>query len=255
MSTFGGRLRAARKQKGITQVELAKMLGIRIKERISTWERDVSLPDINMCVALCKALEIGTDYLLGYYDGTVQFSEKQKQIARTYGELDAHGRRMVETVVAIERDRFLQEQRKKADAGRLVRRSKVKPAEIVYLPCTRQAASAGTGVMLGSEDEMEMVGVVRSKETERADFMVPVLGDSMEPDFRDGDLLLVKKTEDLLPGQFGLFCLNGDGYVKMLGSGQLESLNPAYDPIPLDETSDLQVFGRIMGTARRPAGC
>lgn len=247
MSTFGERLRKARKKKGMTQKELGTIMGIRSLSQLSFWEMDRRVPDAATCVALCQALDIGLDYLLDCYHGPEPFTEEQRQIARTYGQLDQHGRDMVAAVAKIELGRVLSEQQK--GSGKVVRMPERRQG--IYLPCAGQAASAGTGIMLGPEEAMEQVLVEDNETSQTADFLVTVSGDSMEPAFQEGDLLLVKKTEELALGEFGLFSLNGDGFVKRLGDGRLESLNPAYGPLLLDENSSLHVFGRILGTAQR----
>lgn len=54
-------LRAARK---MSQVELAKALGVS-KQSISNWENDNIQPSIEMLVKLAQVLSVPTDYLLG----------------------------------------------------------------------------------------------------------------------------------------------------------------------------------------------
>lgn len=51
----------------------------------------------------------------------------------------------------------------------------------------------------------------------QADFAVEVDGNSMEPDYLNGDILLVQSTPTIEVGEVGVFTLNGDGYVKELG--------------------------------------
>ena len=79
------------------------------------------------------------------------------------------------------------------------------------------------------------------------DAAFPVYGDSMEPDYLNGDILLVQSTPTIEVGEVGVFTLNGDGYVKELGEGELLSRNPEYDPIPIHESDSLQCWGRVIG--------
>ncbi len=48
---------ALRKEKNLTQLQLADILGISDKT-ISKWERGAGLPDVSLMVPLCEALEI-----------------------------------------------------------------------------------------------------------------------------------------------------------------------------------------------------
>lgn len=105
-------------------------------------------------------------------------------------------------------------------------------------------ASAGTGTYLGPE-AFEIIEVQENELTSRASFVVPVSGDSMEPLYSNGDVLIVENCEELEPGEIGVFTLNGEAYVKKLGKGQLISLNSAYDPIPMNES--ILLNGRVIG--------
>lgn len=61
---FSERLRAARKVRGITQKELADMLGME-KSAVSKFERDVNSADAELLAEICRALNVSSDYLLG----------------------------------------------------------------------------------------------------------------------------------------------------------------------------------------------
>lgn len=63
--TIGKTIRKYRKMKNLTQVELAKSIGVSM-QAISKWETDVGLPDITQIIPLCIALDISTDELLNY---------------------------------------------------------------------------------------------------------------------------------------------------------------------------------------------
>ena len=62
--TFGHRLARIRKEKGYTQVELAKKIGL-IQTLISEYERDKLRPYHEMIARFAMALEVSADQLLG----------------------------------------------------------------------------------------------------------------------------------------------------------------------------------------------
>lgn len=64
MQNYGERLKKARKQKGLTQTELAEKLGITQKsyQRMETGNHDLKMSTIYQ---LCKTLEISSDWLIG----------------------------------------------------------------------------------------------------------------------------------------------------------------------------------------------
>ncbi len=61
--TFGGKLQLLRKQKGMSQEQLASQLTVS-RQAISKWELDSSLPDIENVIQLSKLFGVSTDYLL-----------------------------------------------------------------------------------------------------------------------------------------------------------------------------------------------
>lgn len=75
MDKYGERLKTARKAKGLTQTELAMLLGITQKsyQRMETGVHDLKMSTIYQ---LCKVLNISADWLLGLKVNT-QYSYDQ----------------------------------------------------------------------------------------------------------------------------------------------------------------------------------
>jgi transcriptional regulator with XRE-family HTH domain len=63
MNTFGEKLREARKNKNLTQKELADLINAK-HNSISNWENDQNKPDPDTIELLCGALDIDPNYLL-----------------------------------------------------------------------------------------------------------------------------------------------------------------------------------------------
>lgn len=61
--TLGKRICACRKEKGMTQLELAEKMGVTDKA-VSKWERDLSAPDINSIPKLAELLDISVEALM-----------------------------------------------------------------------------------------------------------------------------------------------------------------------------------------------
>lgn len=108
-------------------------------------------------------------------------------------------------------------------------------------------ASAGTGEWLDGDSSYSIINVPLTDESRRADFIIRVSGDSMEPKFYDGDKLLVVQAQTLDRGEIGVFVLNGESYVKKLGNSKLVSINPAYRDIPYDKNDTISVVGKVIG--------
>lgn len=61
--TFGMMVSSLRKEKGMTQLELADKMGVTDKA-VSKWERDLSYPDINSIGKLAEILGVSVDELM-----------------------------------------------------------------------------------------------------------------------------------------------------------------------------------------------
>lgn len=110
------------------------------------------------------------------------------------------------------------------------------------------AASAGTGQYL-SDVQVETIELPVDYD---ADFVIPVCGDSMEPEYQSGDYVFVKLSVDLIDGDVGVFEYYGDAYIKQLlinaEGAFLHSLNSKYEDIPIDRDSDFRIIGEVVGS-------
>ena len=78
------------------------------------------------------------------------------------------------------------------------------------------SASAGTGLFL-DEAVAEALTVQNTPEAQQADYAIPVSGDSMEDEYHDGDIVLVKSCPCVRKGEVGIFLLDGSVYIKEYG--------------------------------------
>lgn len=67
---FGKNFRKLRRQSGLSQKQVADMLGIR-QSNVSDWENDVSRPDYEKLIALSELYEVSLYELLGLDAPTV----------------------------------------------------------------------------------------------------------------------------------------------------------------------------------------
>ena len=113
-----------------------------------------------------------------------------------------------------------------------------------------QALSAGTGQYL-NDVQVEQIELPVDID---ADFVVPIYGDSMEPEYHSGDYVFVKLSVELSDGDIGVFEYYGDAYIKELvindSGAYLHSLNPKYDDILVDIDSDFRIIGEVVGRYR-----
>lgn len=120
---------------------------------------------------------------------------------------------------------------------------------MAYIRCYELPAAAGTGEPLGDTYYTNTIQIPSERLPRNAHVCIRVHGDSMEPAYHDGDTVFVERLdgESVRVGEIGIFVLNGDGYIKRLGQGVLESLNSAYAPIPIHDYDDLRCQGRVLG--------
>ena len=71
---FAKRLQELRKERNLTQEDLAAKLNIS-SQSISKWENNLSTPDLEMLLNICKILNVSTDYILGN-DNTAYIANK-----------------------------------------------------------------------------------------------------------------------------------------------------------------------------------
>jgi len=61
--TFGNMIATLRKERGMTQLELAEKMGVTDKA-VSKWERDLSFPDVNTLPKLAEIFDVTVDELM-----------------------------------------------------------------------------------------------------------------------------------------------------------------------------------------------
>ncbi len=63
---FGENFKKLRKQSGLSQAQVASALGIR-QSNVSDWENDVSRPEYEKLIELCRLYDVTLEELLGVY--------------------------------------------------------------------------------------------------------------------------------------------------------------------------------------------
>ena len=230
--SLGERIRKARDAKGLKQSELAEMIEVKSAGVISNWEKDINKPDADKIIKLCEVLGISASYLLDYYGNTISVSIEEQEHIKKYRTLDPYGKKTVTSVLDIEFERctYIPEPNRE---------------ELIEVSINYAPVSAGFGDELEDYEQWEKASVPLTPESRKADFILVVDGDSMEPKFHNGDYILVRKQPAVDIGQIGIFGVDGKGYVKKYGGDKLISLNKKYPDIPLDEES--RCFGLVLG--------
>ena len=111
--------------------------------------------------------------------------------------------------------------------------------------------SAGVGEFLADSTRIEDISIPDDPRTAEADYALRINGDSMEPKYHSGDVILIQTTDTVEEGELGVFVLDGSGYFKKYGGDHLISLNPQYAPIPLKDFEDVACCGRVVGKLKK----
>ena len=262
--TYIDRIKKIKGEKKITNDRLSEMTEIPLGTLSKILAGISDSPKLSNIVAICAALECSVDYILtGIPENTNNYTLDDKEInmIENYRKLDEHSRELVAMVISKESERvnagFGSEKiisgRAGAGRGAIIRTNAMKNAvglsrrsiELYDLP-----VSAGTGVYL-YETESTSINIPDNNETASADFAFRIKGNSMEPKYRDGDVLLVEECDAVEYGELGIFMLDGDGYFKKYGGDRLISLNPEYSDIMLKNFDEIICCGRVVGKLKR----
>ena len=90
---FGENLKTIRKQKGFSQEELATRLHV-VRQTISKWEKNLSVPDADTLIRLAEILEVSVSELLGAkIENENTASDVAEQLSRINEQLAIKNRR------------------------------------------------------------------------------------------------------------------------------------------------------------------
>lgn len=229
------KVRYYRKALGLEQRELAERIGV-TKNAVGNWENGRSRPDINLIPPLCQALGVSPAALLGLEESVPAPDREETALLERYRGLTPGHRYAVRTL---------------AESLHRVETAERRRPRLHPLPYYEKPLAAGIGDPTEFEGRSETRYLYDAPELRRADCLYHVSGDSMEPEFRDGDLVFVERIPDgarLQPGEIGAFIVGNELYIKEYRADGLHSRNPRY-PVMRFAESDTSVYllGRILG--------
>ena len=262
--TYIDRIKSIKSEKKITNDVLSEMTGIPLGTLSKILAGISDSPKLSNIVAICDALDCSLDYILtGIPENTNNYTleESEMTLIENYRKLDKHGRELVSLVINKEAERATDSS---ADMRTRSSRAQGRGAVILSRESMKQAAglgkrkislfdlpvSAGTGVFL-TDTESVTISIPSTAQTESADFALRIKGNSMEPKYKDGDILLVEECDSVEYGELGIFILDGDGYFKKYEGDRLVSLNPDYAPILLKNFEEISCCGKVVGKLKR----
>ena len=246
MNILGNSIKELRKTKKLTQKNLAELTGFK-QNTISNHENGNRQLDETDIRVYAEALGVSPQYLFDRAKPSSIETIPQpatSPIQSIYDQLEPNGQRKVITYAEKLRDE--QEKRRKAKINEVSE----KVVQLYGYDYYDHAASAGTGQYL-NDVRVERIELPVDVE---ADFVIPIKGDSMEPDYHDGDLVFIQTSVDLNDGVIGVFNYDGEAYIKQLvidtEQAYLHSLNPAYKDMPITPDTDFRIIGEVVDLYR-----
>lgn len=252
---FKQRLKSLRLETGMTQEELAAAIGVTVVA-VRNWERGARKPTMDGIVALGQALKVSADVLLGLPlsqqpKSNLVLSPAEKTLLKNYQSLDYYGRKAVENICQIEKERVSAAAKK--TISKVVDIETAKKSRDRFIPHYTTPSAAGFNVPLDGAD-FEML-LIDDDVPSDADYAVDIQGDSMFPYIHDGDMVYVKKDEELSVGDVGIFCVDGAMYCKQYypddeGNLTLVSTNPDLKHtnifLSADSDSSVRLCGKVL---------
>lgn len=244
MNILGSSIKEVRKSKKLTQKKLAELTGFK-QNTISNHEngnRQLDEKDIRI---YAQALEVSPQYLFDLAKpSSIEIPPTASSIQTIYDQLEPPRQGKVLTYA----ERQLKEQRNEEETK--INEVSEKVVQLYGYDYYDHATSAGTGQYL-NDVRVERIELPVDVD---ADFVIPIKGDSMEPDYQDGDLVFIQTSVDLNDGVIGVFNYNGEAYIKQLvideDQAYLHSLNPEYKDMPITPETDFRIIGEVVDLYR-----
>ena len=243
---IGTKIKEYRLQRGLTQKELAVLVDMG-GTTIANYEKGFRTPKKNTLFKISSALSVTIDDLFPPIHKadtpTASPDLLTQQITDTVVQLTPDNKKIVLRTSEELLERQNEEETKVNEVSEKV-------VQLYGYDYYDHAASAGTGQYL-NDVRVERIELPVDVD---ADFVIPIKGDSMEPDYHDGDLVFIQTSVDLNDGVIGVFNYNGEAYIKQLvidtEQSYLHSLNPAYKDMPITPETDFRIIGEVVDLYR-----
>lgn len=220
------------------------------------------VPSYDTVEKVAKGMNISVDSLIDMFDDEQEIqinatpsALSKSEIQKIYDKLYEPRQKKVATFAKNELEEQLAEQKNenleiREEAAEYHSEKVIDFPQVYDYDFYDSATSAGTGQYLG-EVQKETISLPMNVD---ADFVIPVYGRSMEPEYYTGDYVFVKLSVDLKDGDIGVFDYYGDAYIKQLvidvDGAYLHSFNPEYPDMPIDADSDFRIIGEVVDVYR-----
>lgn len=243
MNTFKSRLKRVMLEKNISQSELSRRTGIG-RNSISDYLNGKYEAKQDKVFELAKVLNVNEAWLMGFDVDSYRVPDgdrykEENDITTVYNQLTPPRQYNVLDYAKTQ----LQEQNAKDDNVTDLDSYKQNKAEVDV----HGYVSAGSGEYL---QETTMFKAYVKEPVPTHDIALQVNGNSMEPIFKDGEIIFVEKMHNIQNGQIGIFIIDGEAYVKKVYVEDdrltLVSLNKAYPDLHFYQNESLMLIGKVL---------
>ena len=239
---FANNLSFYMEQKGVDRNTLCADLDLKYTT-VRDWLKGITYPRIGKIELLANYFNINKSDLIENKISTAQPSDSLlEEITNTARKLSPENKKIVLRTSEELLESQNEEEMKENEVSEVI--------QLYSYDYYDHPASAGTGQYL-NDVRVERIELPVDID---ADFVIPIKGDSMEPDYHDGDLVFIQTSVDLNNGVIGVFNYNGDAYIKQLviakDQAYLHSLNPAYKDMPITPDTDFRIIGEVVDLYR-----
>ena len=240
METVASRLKEVMRERKLRQVDIlnlatpiAKEANVVInKSHISLYVNEHVHPQSDKIYVLAKALGVSEAWLLGYdvpkYPNT-ESGEDERDLNIIFEQLVDPRKKNVLNYAESQ----LREQER-------VHRFKDYIEEDLY-----GYASAGNGYTVYDNPIEKIIIPKTNVPSQPYDIVLEVSGDSMKPTFEDGEYVFIKKSKEIRNGQFGVFIINHESFLKKVYVDRdrltLVSLNEEYPDLIFNQDDDIEM--------------
>ena len=232
-----------------TQKEVAEAISVS-PQTFNTWCQGIALPRMGKIQKLADYFNIDKTDLLDddpepsskkSYRPSFNYYLNHQEITfiEKYRSIDDFGRSTVNYILDREVERLNQPES--------IKESSAAYAEnITVLPTLVQRICAGTG-SIGDDVLFEEGQYPAISVPDGSQYAAVITGNSMEPEFYDGDIVFYKKVDSLNYGDIGIFNLNDENIIKKYEKTGLHAINPEYDDVIPASDDHVVIIGKVLG--------
>lgn len=249
------RINALKKERKITTQDLSAMTDIPVGTLSKMLAGYSESPRLSYIVAIATAFNVSLDFLISGVEennNNYTLSVEEIRYVERARKLSQHGKELVKLVINKEYELVEEENNEEETPVKKAKilRSLPEGFERKTIPLFDLPVSAGPGEFLDGES-FDNIRIGVNSVTATATYAVRVNGDSMMPKYKSGDIIIVEETNNVEYGELGIFILDGDGYFKKFAGDRLQSLNPEYGDILLDQFDSVICCGRVLSKVKK----